>query len=306
MLLIFALTFLAVFLGTASLLTFPFSSRLRVRRALGNLAAYQVNIQRSEAQEATFTDRVVWPFLDRLAEFVKNRTSKQQVEKIQHRLILAGIRKLSAEKFASIKLGLGAAAFLVYLLIILPWLVMTGRSVWLGLPLIAFFYLLPELWLQRRIELRQKQIRASLADAVDILAIAIEAGLAFDAALVKVAKNMDGPLSEEFGRMLGELQIGVSRREAFRNLGDRTTVPELQSFCTTLVQADVLGISIGKILKEGAADLRTRQRQAAEETALKMPVKLVFPVVFCILPALIVVIIGPGVIRIAGTIFKIF
>lgn len=303
---IFTLAFVATFLTAVAILTVPFASRARVRQSLSHLSAYELSEADADEQEPAFMDRIAWPLLDKIGKFAGRRTDAGRTERIRQKLILAGVRSFSAEKFTSIKLALAGIALLVYLVIILPWLILTGRPLWIGLVLVALGFFAPDFWLQRRIENRQRQIGATLADSIDILTIGIEAGLAFDSALAKVAKNMDGPLSEELGRMLGELQIGVSRREALRNLGDRTTIGELQSFCSTLIQADTLGISIGKILRTEANEIRTRRRQAAEEQALKTPVKLVFPIVLCILPAIMIVILGPAIIRIAGTLFKAF
>lgn len=299
MVLIFSLTFIAVFLTVAAVLTIPFSSRARVKQSLGRLGAYKLQDETPEEDDADFMERVVWPVADFIGALARKWTSEGQMSATRNRLVLAGVRNLTAEKFRAIQLAIAALGLIVYLMVIFPWLVISGRPLWLGLPVVAVAFFLPGAWLQRRIEARQAKIGSTLADAIDVLKIGIEAGLAFDSALTKVAKNMEGPLGEEFGRTLGELQIGVSRREALRNLGERTTVPELQSFCTTLIQADTLGISIGKILKTEAVELRTRRRQAAEEKALKIPVKLVFPIILCILPALMIIIIGPGIIRIA-------
>lgn len=301
---IFTLAFIATFLTAVAILTIPFASRARVRQSLSHLSAYELSAADSEEKEPAFMDRIVWPLLDKITKLAGRGTDAGRTERVRQKLLLAGVRTVSAEKFTSIKLALGGIGLLVYLIIILPWLILAGWPFWIGLVLVALAFFMPDLWLQRRIENRQRQIGAALADSIDILTIGIEAGLAFDSALAKVAKNMDGPLSEELGRMLGELQIGVSRREALRNLGDRTTIGELQSFCATLIQADTLGISIGKILRTEASELRTSRRQAAEEQALKMPVKLVFPIVLCILPALLIVILGPAIVRIAGTFLK--
>lgn len=307
MALIFGLTFLAVFLMSVAVFSLPLASRLRVRGSLNQLTAYSVSTRAGEATGNTsFMDRIVWPILGRISRNTHRWTDAARLENIRYRLILAGVRSLSAEKFYSLKLGLAAIGLVFYLLIGLPWLVAGGRSPLLGLTIVAAAYYLPDIWLRQRAETRQRQIGAALADSIDILTIGIEAGLAFDSAIAKVAKNIEGPLSEELGRMLGELQIGVSRREALKNLGNRTTVAELQTFCTTLVQADTLGISIGKILRTEAVELRTRRRQAAEEQAMKTPVKMVFPIVLCILPALMIVIIGPAAIRIAVSLLSRF
>jgi tight adherence protein C len=140
---------------------------------------------------------------------------------------------------------------------------------------------------------------------MDLLTISVEAGLGFDAALVQVISNTPGPLSEEFSRLLQEMRLGHSRVQAFKNLQGRTDVDELASFILAMIQADTFGVSIAKVLREQAKELRTKRRQRAEEAAMKVPIKILFPLIFCVLPALFIVILGPGAIRIAENLFGI-
>jgi tight adherence protein C len=301
---IFGLCFAAVFLTAAVILSWPLSSRAKVKQSLDRLAVYEASGNTVETEEdSTLMDQVVEPILSRIGHLARHWTDEERLERIRHKLTLAGIRHLDAEKFVSTKLGLAAAVFLTYLLVIMPWLIMTGRGLWLGLPLIALAFYLPDLWLKNKIDKRQHAIAVALPDTVDIITIGIEAGLAFNSAVIKVVKNMNSPLSEELGRLLTEMQVGVPRRQAVQNLSERTTVPELRKICATIIQADTLGVSIGKILRNEAEEVRVRRRQAAEEEALKTPVKMVFPIVLFILPALLMVIVGPGVIRIAQALF---
>jgi tight adherence protein C len=159
-------------------------------------------------------------------------------------------------------------------------------------------FFLPNVLLYNAALKRDIEIRKSLPDALDLLTISVEAGLGFDAALSQVARNTQGPLAGEFFRVLQEMQIGKSRAAAFRALADRTDVPEMRSFVTSLVQADGFGIPIADVLREQASEMRIKRRQRAEERAQKVPVKILFPLVFFILPALFVVILGPGAIGI--------
>lgn len=151
---------------------------------------------------------------------------------------------------------------------------------------------------------RQEQLRRDLPEALDLLTLSVEAGLGFDAALAQVASAMPGPLAREFTRMLQEIQMGQRRAGALRALAARTTVSELRTLATSLVQAAELGIPIAAVLREQAHQLRLRRRQHAEEKARKLPVKVVIPLVLCIFPALFVVIVGPGVINIMTTLFR--
>jgi tight adherence protein C len=167
----------------------------------------------------------------------------------------------------------------------------------------TFGFFLPDIWLYNLGQKRQAQIRVALPDALDMLTICVEAGLGFDAALAQVARNTDGPLAAEFARVLQEMQIGKSRSQSLRAMVGRTTVTELRSFVSALVQAGELGIAVARVLREQAKEMRLRRRQRAEEQAQKVPVKILFPLIACLFPALMVIIIGPGGITIANALF---
>jgi tight adherence protein C len=160
-------------------------------------------------------------------------------------------------------------------------------------------YWVPNIVLTNAVQRRQAEIRSALADSIDLLTICVEAGLGFDAALAHVSKNTTGPLADEFYRTLQEVQLGRSRNEAMRNLADRSNVPELRAFVLAMVQADIFGVSVANVLRVQARDMRVKRRQLAEERAMKVPIKVLFPVLFCIFPALFVVILGPAIMRIA-------
>jgi tight adherence protein C len=221
--------------------------------------------------------------------------------KLQHRLDLAGNPdRWNPDRILAVK-GLGLV-------------VLTGLGMLIGAasPLrlivcaavgggIGFF--LPDLLLYNAGTKRQALIRAQLPDALDMLTICVEAGLGFDAALAQVARNSTGPLAAELARALQEMQIGKSRTEALRSMAGRTTAPELRSFASALVQAGELGISIAGVLREQAKEMRLRRRQWAEEQAQKVPVKILFPLIFCLFPGLFVVIMGPAAITVSHMFF---
>jgi tight adherence protein C len=148
---------------------------------------------------------------------------------------------------------------------------------------------------------RQDVLRRGLADALDMLTVCVEAGQGFDASILHVARSIEGPVAGEFARVLAEIQIGKSRGDAFTSLAARTKVPEIQTFVTALVQADRLGLPIGSVLREQSKQMRLIRRQRAEEKAQKVPIKILFPMLLCIFPALFIVIIGPGAIRMINT-----
>ncbi|MEU0882989.1 type II secretion system F family protein [Lentzea sp. NPDC005914] len=217
--------------------------------------------------------------------------------RLQHRLDLAGNPptwtpdRVLAFKGMGLLLGGALGALLTFRSV--GWLVV-------GLCVGAVFgFFLPDLLLVNAGQKRQEKIRRALPDAMDMLTVCVEAGLGFDAALAQVARNTNGPLAQECARVLQEMQIGKSRNQALRALTERTTVAELRAFVSALAQAGELGVPIASVLREQAREMRVRRRQRAEEQAQKVPVKILFPLIACLFPAMFVVIIGPGAISIA-------
>ena len=217
--------------------------------------------------------------------------------KLQHRLDLAGNPdRWNPDRILAVK-GLG--------LVVLAAL---GMLIGAHKPLLLIIFaaaggaagfFLPDVLLYNAGLKRQQRIQAALPDAMDMLTVCVEAGLGFDAAIAQVARNTSGPLSAELARALQEMQIGKSRTEALRAMADRTTARELRAFVSALVQAGELGISIASVLREQAREMRLRRRQRAEEQAQKVPVKITFPLILCLFPALFVVVMGPGVISVS-------
>ena len=155
--------------------------------------------------------------------------------------------------------------------------------------------MIPGIWLDKKIKARRKEIQLSLADAIDLLTISVEAGLGFDPAMQRVVEKWDNALTREFSRMLSEMRIGKSRREAMRELATRCNVDDLNVFISSIMQADQLGVSITQVLRTQSKQMRIRRRQRAEEAAHKAPIKMIFPMVLLIFPAMYVVIIGPAI-----------
>lgn len=164
-------------------------------------------------------------------------------------------------------------------------------------------FFLPDLLLYNTGVKRQLKIQKDLPDAMDMLTICVESGLGFDAAMARVARNSAGPVAAEFSRALQEIQIGKSRSQALRSLADRTTVAELRAFTSALIQAGELGIPVADVLREQAGEMRLRRRQRAEEKAQQVPVKILFPLIGCLFPALFIIVIGPGALSIMHSLF---
>jgi len=159
----------------------------------------------------------------------------------------------------------------------------------------VFGFLLPNIWLDRKIKDRRKDIMKSLPDAIDLLTISVESGLGFDPAMQRVAEKWDNALTREFARVLSEMRIGKTKREALREMALRADEDGLTTFVSSVIQADTLGVPITQVLRIQSEAMRVRRRQKAEELAQKAPLKMLFPMVFLIFPAFYVVILGPAV-----------
>jgi tight adherence protein C len=271
----------------------------RARSGLIRRAATYGRVRVSREEELLrFQERVVEPGIRRLAAMTLRLNPKTTVDVIAQRLLVAGLsRSISPTGFLAAKGGLGIAGFVAGLVIGGLFAGLAGAFVF-ALPWAAAGFALPGLFLGSRTRRRREQIRAELPDALDLLAVSVEAGLGFDGAVAKLTEHMEGPLADELSLTLGEMRIGMGRQEALKKLAERAAAPEVGNFCRAIVQADQLGISLGRILKVQAADTRLRRQSAAEERAMKAPIKMLFPTVAFIFPAMFLVILGPAILNI--------
>ncbi len=296
--------FLAVGLLAWVALSLVFSDERMVSRRLEGLSAYEVaEAGVAHPQLRPFSDRVLSPGWSRMREDLTAMTPHATREHLRHRLLLAGNpRGIDVGRFLGIKVfgAVGVTAFVVALAVVLR----ASLLGWiLGIALSVFSYWLPDVWLSSAISRRQRRIRIALPDMLDMLTISVEAGLGFDQAVAKIVRMSRGPLAEEFARMLQEIQAGASRGDALKRMTARTDVQELNTFATAIVQAEQLGIPVANVLRVQAREMRLVRRQRAEEQAQKTPVKIVFPLVLCILPATLIVILGPALLSIARALF---
>jgi tight adherence protein C len=226
------------------------------------------------------------------------------VESVRRRLTIAGRgRAIDTNKFLAGRVATIAFIPVAFILVELAHLPKLYRLL-AFMVAILLLVLGPEAHLNRAAEERQNKMLKDLPALVDLLMISVEAGLGFDQALVRAVASVPGPLSEEFGRFLGEVRMGADRVERLEAIDARTDLPELRSFLMALIQAETFGVSIGGILKSQAIDIRIAHRQHIQELAQKAPVKMLFPLVFCVLPALFIVVIGPAGIQIYDEIIK--
>ena len=252
---------------------------------------HQIALGRSMA------DRAVLPAVQALAGWAQRFTPAAWVRNLEHRITLAGesaewpIERLLALKLTLGVIGAGGGIVIMGARVELVPALMAGVFGIVG-------YFLPDVFFRSKASERQNIIRLALPDTIDQITISVEAGLGFDSALDRVGHAGTGPLADELIRTLQEIKVGVPRNRALRNLVDRTDVGELRHFVFAIIQAETYGIPIADTLRVQSSELRDKRRQAAEERALKLPVKLVFPLLFCIFPTIFVVLVGPAAIRI--------
>jgi tight adherence protein C len=274
-----------------------------VQARLTQLGSMQAkNLEELELQQPFF-DRTIKPLAGRLSGTVARVTSSNFSERTEKRLALAGNPgEMRTADWLGIKaiVAVITAGILFVLFGILGGSILNGVA--LGLVGLGIGYIFPEFWLSSKVRARQKAILLQIPDALDLLTISVRAGLGFDAALGKVVEKMKGPLIDEFRRALAEVRVGKVRREALRDIIPRTEVVPLTNFVGAIIQAEQLGVSISKVLQVQSEQLRIERRQRAEEAAAKAPIKMLFPLVGCIFPALFIVILGPAVILIIGNI----
>ena len=260
---------------------------------------------RNEQLKTSSLERLIFPFTGKVISSIKRHTPLDLYRRVNRLIELAGNPPaLTAERIVAFKIVFGIVGVVVGIAVA-PLLPFTGFMVPV-MSVVLFSlagYTFPSAGLASSATKRKKEIRKALPDTMDLLTISVEAGLGFDAALAQVVKNGPGPLSEEIARMLQEMQIGVTRAEALRHLNDRTDVPELDGFVLSMIQADKYGVGVAKVLRAQSTELRQKRRQRAEEVAQKVPLKLLFPMIFLVLPALFIVILGPGAIQVYETFF---
>jgi tight adherence protein C len=295
----FSLTlFTAVALGSYTVLRVMFGEERAVSRVLQQVPAYEADqMQQAEPLLRPFYDRVLRPVGQSLLRGLRSLGLRELRAKLRFEVVQAGNPGgMDGDVFLVLQ---GIVVFVVVLQYGVLLALRPSTSMAVGaLAFSAIVVLAPYGLLRMAIDRRKKAIRKALPEMLDMLTISVQAGLGFDASLAKLVRNSTGPLPQEFARMLQQVQAGVARKDAMKSMAERIDVPELNAFIMAMVQADVFGISVSNVLTTQAQEIRLRRRQHAEEVAQKAPVKIVFPVVVCILPASLLVVAGPAVIAI--------
>lgn len=277
------------------------NERSTVRESLRALDDYEIDNSRDQELLNPLTQRALIPVLGALTSLGRRFTPVGYVDGVRHKFTLSGRGDSeTVDRFLAIR---------VVTVVMVPvslWLTyglnplgLQGKGQ-LGVAILGVLTLLvgPDARLNRAVDERQQLIQRGLPDIIDLLVISVEAGLGFEQALDRTVRSVPGPLSDEFIRMLGEVRAGSTRSNAMRALDARVEVAEIRSFVLAIIQADTFGVSIGRVLRSQASEMRVKRRQMAEERAQKAPVKMLIPMVFCIFPALFTIVIGPAVINI--------
>lgn len=297
-----ALVLLAILLVGSALST---STQGGVTRSLAVLEAMtNAPKELNRELEKPFAERILAPLQARAVGIGRRISGADTAERIRRKLDLAGNpvgwtvdRVLSGKVIGAVAGLVGGLAF--QLMLHSP----TMKIIVVAGAVVAGFFA-PNLYLYQKAHERAERLQRDLPDAIDLLTISVESGLGFDAAVQQVARNTEGPLAEEFSRVLREMQIGQGRADALRALGERTNVGDVRTFVGAMVQADSFGIPVAQVLRVQSAEMRVKRRQRAEEKAQQVPVKITIPLIFCILPTLFIAVMGPAVLSIMDSFSK--
>ncbi len=269
----------------------------------GGSAEVDANLEQIELS-VPFSERVLMPIAQGLANFTTQFTPRETLEKTYHQIVLAGSpNHLTPSIFWVLRFvamfGLGTLILLVFIITgQKPLFIVLGGAISAGVG-----FMLPQMWLGSKIKRRQDSILRALPDALDLMSICVNAGLGFDQAMGEVYEKWDNELAIAFGRVLQEIQLGKTRREALRAMDDSMEVPDVTAFAGAIIQADQLGVSISKVLNIQADQMRMKRRQRAQEKAQQAPVKMMIPMVIFIFPSIWIVLLGPAAIQMFRTFF---
>lgn len=277
----------------------PLQDRLAEFAARGE----RVDLEEIEMSQP-LTERVLFPVARSLGRIALRFTPQNAIQQTARKLELAGNPKgIDPTIFWAMRMfGLSLGAVLFFVSTIVPdGSFLEGRGLIFAIPAAALGFFLPELWLRGKINRRQDDIRKAMPDALDLLTICVEAGLGFDAAMAKVYEKWDNPLSEGFGRVIREIQLGKLRRDSLKDMADRMGVSEMTSFIAAVIQSEQLGVSMAKVLRIQADQMRVKRRQHAEEQAHKAPIKMLIPMAILIFPSICIVLLTPAILMLLSS-----
>jgi len=301
---IFAVIIFAVLAGSVVLIIIGLkephdSDALQDRMAEFAARGEKVSLEEIELSQP-ISQRVVLPLARKMGEFALRYTPQNALQSTAHKIELAGSPRgmdptiLWGLRFL-IAISIGVLFLFLFRISDLNWT--WGRKILVTAVFVGLGFMLPELLINSMIQRRQKSIRKAMPDALDLLTICVEAGLGFDGAMNKVYEKWDNPLSLSFGRVLREIQLGKLRREALRDMADRIGLAEMTSFVAAVIQSEQLGVSMAKVLRIQADQMRIRRRQRAEEEAHKAPIKMLVPMSILIFPSICIVLMTPAILQ---------
>lgn len=290
--------FVAIFLFVYALLHILCHGKITIKNRIGQVK--DINGERQEEVEVTsFSDRILTPFYDSICGFLIKLTPRHKIGILNKKLERAGLLKnITLEKWLYYKSMMAIIAFLAFG--ILSYMIEANilKSILLSVFIMLLVITFLNFYLSRRFEMRKKLIVRDLPYTLDLITVSVEAGASFDGAMARVINNIEGELCDEFAKGLKEIRMGIERKVALTNISERCDVKELTMLINSLIQADELGVSLGRVLRIEAANLREHRKQMAREKAMKAPIKMLFPLIFFIFPSIFIIILGPAVIRI--------
>ena len=291
------IVFFTVFLFIYSVLTFFNRDKMKIKSRIEQIE--EMYLEKDENLESnTFSERAVKPFYEYFNRMLSKITPKNKIEVLSKKLDRAGLLKNSnTERWMYIKTMI--TIILSILLGLLSYLAIQDilKSLLFAILPIISINVIFRFYIASKITNRKNLILKDLPFTLDLITVSVEAGLSFDGALVRVLNNIDGELCDEFAKCLKEIRMGIQRKTALRNMSERCEVKELSMLITSLIQADEMGVSLGKVLRIQASNLREHRKQVAREKAMKAPIKMLFPLIFFIFPSIFIVILGPTVIK---------
>ncbi len=289
----------AVTVTIAALVVYVGNGIVRSQRDRSGARLASLN-SRQETLQVDFSQRAIAPVVTTLGRFALRFTPVGWVDRAQKKLIWAGWNeRMDGNTWAAIRI-VGIVVGIVGAFFVVPLVDSVMLKLAVGGLVVVIGFFGPEAMLTRAIDDRRQKMERQLPDIIDLLVISVEAGLGFEAAMGRVVQTVPGELAVEFQRTLAETRVGVSRHEALRNMAERTDVDDLNSFILSLIQADQFGVSIARMLRVQAEEMRVRRRQRIQEKAFAAPVKMIFPMLFCIFPSIFIVILGPAAINISN------
>lgn len=305
------LLYIAVFISFTTVFIFAYGvmynlnyDKILIEDRVGQIKELQ-NKNRSSVENPLFSKRIFWHFYNSFCSFILKATPEQKLATLNKKLERAGLLKNgTVQKWLYNKYMIMLIAAALFGLVSYYFQPNIWESIMFAVIVLLLINVCMNFYLSRRFEMRKKKILKDLPYTLDLITVSVEAGASFDGAMARVISNINGELCDEFAKCLKEIRMGIQRRVALKNMSERCDVKELTTLINSLIQADELGVGLGRVLRIEASNLRDQRRQIAREKAMKAPVKMLFPLIFFIFPAIFIIILGPAIIKIFNAFIK--